>query len=154
MRIKPVLRYLLFLLLAMSVLRIVFVLENASFFKHIPASLFLIGAYFDLATLAVLCLPLLILLNPLILFGGSGFQKWLTIGAKAYLFALTFFVLVLNCWDIAYFAYTQKRSGFSYFLHLLTGTETSSLAGEFLLEFWYLPLLFAGFVLFFYNACV
>lgn len=149
MRIKPVLRYLLFLLLAMSVLRIVFVLENASFFKHIPASLFLIGAYFDLATLAVLSLPLLLLLNPLILFGGSGIQKWLTIGAKAYLFALTFFVLVLNCWDIAYFAYTQKRSGFSYFLHLLTGTETSSLAGEFLLEFWYLPLLFAGFILFF-----
>lgn len=133
----------------MSLLRFVFVIENASFFKQIPASLFLIGAYFDLVTLALLSLPLLLLVNPLNLLGGTRFQKWLTIGTKAYLVLMTFFVLVLNCWDIAYFAYTQKRSGFSYFIHLLTGTETSSLAGEFLLEFWYLPLLFIGMCLFF-----
>lgn len=135
----------------MSVLRIAFVLENASFFKHISAQLFFIGAYFDLVTLALLSLPLLLLVNPLNLLGGARFQKWLIIGAKAYLFFVSFFVLTLNCWDIAYFAYTQKRSGFSYFLHLLTGTETSSLAGEFLLEFWYLPLLFIGLCLFFWK---
>lgn len=135
----------------MSVLRIAFVLENASFFKHISAQLFFIGAYFDLVTLALLSLPLLLLVNPLNLLGGARFQKWLIIGAKAYLFSVSFFVLTLNCWDIAYFAYTQKRSGFSYFLHLLTGTETSSLAGEFLLEFWYLPLLFIGLCLLFWK---
>lgn len=135
----------------MSVLRIAFVLENASFFKHISAQLFFIGAYFDVVTLALLSLPLLLLVNPLNLLGGARFQKWLIIGAKAYLFFVSFFVLTLNCWDIAYFAYTQKRSGFSYFLHLLTGTETSSLAGEFLLEFWYLPLLFIGLCLFFWK---
>jgi phosphoglycerol transferase MdoB-like AlkP superfamily enzyme len=55
---------------------------------------------------------------------------------------LGFTILVLNSWDIAYFSYTQKRSGFSYFLHLLTGKEKSSLAGEFLLEFWWLPIVF------------
>jgi phosphoglycerol transferase MdoB-like AlkP superfamily enzyme len=149
--IRAILRFLLLLLLSMSVLRIAFVLENASFFKNFPAQLFFIGAYFDLVTLALLTLPLLLLLNPLNLLGGAKFQKWLTIGIKAYLVFIAFFVLVLNCWDIAYFAYTQKRSGFSYFLHLLTGTETSSLAGEFLLEFWYLPLLFIGLCLLFWK---
>jgi len=136
----------------MSLLRLAFVLENASFFKQIPVYLFFIGAYFDLVTLALCSLPLLLLVIPLNNLSGNAFQKLRTIATKAYLFLVAIFVLALNCWDIAYFAYTQKRSGFSYFLHLLTGTETSSLAGEFLLEFWYLPLLFVSLSLIFWRS--
>ena len=126
----------------MSILRVAFTLQNDTFFKQIDASLFLIGCYFDLITIALFSLPLFILLNPLNDKLGTTAKKSIQVLVKFYMLVLGFTILVLNSWDIAYFSYTQKRSGFSYFLHLLTGTETSSLAGEFLLEFWWLPIVF------------
>lgn len=119
-----------------------FTLQNATFFKQIEPSLFLIGCYFDLVTIALLSLPLFLLLHPLSNKFATTVQHFIHVLVNFYLVLLGFTVLVLNSWDIAYFSYTQKRSGFSYFLHLLTGTETSSLAGEFLMEFWWLPLVF------------
>ena len=126
----------------MSILRVAFTLQNATFFKQIDPSLFVIGCYFDLVTIALLSLPLFLLLHPLSNKLGTTAKKSFQMLAKFYMVVLAFTILVLNSWDIAYFSYTQKRSGFSYFLHLLTGTESSSLAGEFLLEFWWLPLVF------------
>ena len=128
----------------MSILRVAFTLQNATFFKQIDPSLFVIGCYFDLVTIALLSLPLFLLLHPLSNKLGTTAKKSFQMLAKFYMVVLAFTILVLNSWDIAYFSYTQKRSGFSYFLHLLTGTESSSLAGEFLLEFWWLPLVFVG----------
>ena len=126
----------------MSVLRVAFALQNDTFFKQIDFSLFVMGCYFDIATLALLSLPLFVFLTPLHNKFGPAVQKVLQLLVKSYLVLLGFTVVLLNSWDIAYFSYTQKRSGFSYFFHLLTGTETSALAGEFLREFWWLPLLF------------
>lgn len=128
----------------MSILRFAFTWQNAAFFKQIDVQLFLVGAYFDAVTLALLGLPVFLFVNPI----SSKFQlkaaSVVNILTKTYLVLIAVLILVLNIWDIAYFSYTQKRSGFSYFIHLLTGTETSSLAGEFLKEFWWLPLLFIG----------
>jgi phosphoglycerol transferase MdoB-like AlkP superfamily enzyme len=126
----------------MSILRLAFTWQNAAFFKQIDLQLFLVGSYFDAITIALLSMPLFLLVHPLrkqFNLRLKAIVTWLT---KCYLVVIGLIILLLNTWDIAYFSYTQKRSGFSYFLHLLTGTETSSLAGEFLKEFWWLPLLF------------
>jgi len=133
----------------MSILRLVFTIQNAVFFKSIDASLFFVGIYFDAVTVSLLGLPLLLMLficylvrlrysHVIWLFS---LQKRFT---QIYFIGIAALILVLNSWDIAFFSYTQKRSDFSYFVHTLTGTETGSLAGEFLLEFWWLPLLFLG----------
>jgi phosphoglycerol transferase MdoB-like AlkP superfamily enzyme len=126
----------------MSLLRVAFTLQNATFFNELTASLFFIGIYFDSITIAYLVLPILLFVNPFINTLDLKVKKVFNLLVKIYLALMSLLILVLNTWDIAYFSYTQKRSGFSYFLHLLTGTETSSLAGEFLAEFWWLPLLF------------
>lgn len=131
-------------MLAMSALRIAFILQNASFFSQIDPSLYFVGAYFDASTIALLALPLFVLLNPLTDKLNLRVKTLSNVLVKSYLAFMSFVILVLNCWDIAYFSYTQKRSAFSYFIHLLIAEESSSLAGEFLLEFWWLPLLFFG----------
>lgn len=126
----------------MSLLRVAFTVQNASFFNELAASLFLTGVYFDGITVAFLGLPMLLFVNPLTSLFNLKVKMVLNRLVQVYLASITLLILVLNTWDIAYFSYTQKRSGFSYFVHLLTGTETSSLAGEFLAEFWWLPILF------------
>lgn len=133
----------------MSILRGAFALQNAAFFKEINPSLFFVGIYFDAVTLALLALPLFLLSIPFLFpLNAVAFttrlQRIHLRVVQVYLLVISLVILVLNSWDIAYFSYTQKRSGFSYFVHLLLGTETSSLAGEFLLEFWWLPILFIG----------
>lgn len=126
----------------MSILRFAFVLENANFFKQIPTGLYLSGLYFDAITLALLCLPLLIFIVPLGLKINALFRKNIYRAQQWYLACISMFVLLLNSWDIAYFAYTQKRSSAPVLWHLLTGSETRALAGPFILEFWWLlPLL-------------
>jgi len=122
----------------MSILRLAFAWQNASFFESLQLGSFVYGALFDAVTIALLALPFAFFSMPLPWRQNKVFV-WI---GKSYLVVIALFVLVLNTWDIAYFSYTQKRSSFSYFTHILTGTETSSLAGEFLAEFWWLPILF------------
>ncbi len=122
----------------MSILRLAFAWQNASFFESLQLGSFVYGALFDAVTIALLALPFVFFSMPLPWKQNKVFV-WI---GKSYLVVIALFVLVLNTWDIAYFSYTQKRSSFSYFTHILTGTETSSLAGEFLAEFWWLPILF------------
>lgn len=142
------LRPFVWLCLAMTILRCVFAWQNASFFEHITLKGFTIGAFFDAVTIALLSLPCALFAFP----GTWKSYKHVALIYKSYLILIGVFVLTLNCWDIAYFSYTQKRSSFSYFAHLLTGTETSSLAGEFLTEFWWLPLLFVGLLFGFFRS--
>lgn len=142
------------LLLSMSILRLAFTWQNAAFFKQINLQLFLVGSYFDAITIALLSMPLFLLVHPLRKQFNPRLKAIVTWLTKCYLVLIGLIILVLNTWDIAYFSYTQKRSGFSYFLHLLTGTETSSLAGEFLKEFWWLPLLFFGLAFVLWRALV
>jgi hypothetical protein len=144
LKAKSVFKFFFSLLLSMSVLRVAFAVQNAAYFKTLNAWQFFIGCYFDVVTLALLSLPLFLFVNPLILYLGNASKKAFNGLVKIYLVVISLVILVPNSWDIAYFSYIQKRAGFSYFLHMLTGTETSSLAGEFLYEFWWLPLVFIG----------
>jgi phosphoglycerol transferase MdoB-like AlkP superfamily enzyme len=130
----------LWLWIALSILRLAFVYQNASFFEHLSFSTFIYGAFFDAVTIALLSLPYAILSFPHP-WKQNKLRIWIS---NAYLLLIAVFILVLNTWDIAYFSYTQKRSSFSYFMNLLTGSEIGSLAGEFLVEFWWLPFIFGA----------
>ncbi len=143
-----VFRPFLWLWLFMSLLRFAFAWQNASYFESFTSNAFLYGAFFDAVTIALLSLPYAFFNFP----GTWKSHRYIQLLFKGYLYLITFFILVLNTWDIAYFSYTQKRSSFSYFTHLLTGTETTSLAGEFLAEFWWLPILFIGLFYAFTNS--
>jgi phosphoglycerol transferase MdoB-like AlkP superfamily enzyme len=98
-----------------------------------------VGTWFDIITLSLLLFPSIILYfipTP------RGLLIWKH-RINAILFVLTASViLAFNAWDIAYYSYTFKRISYDYLLFMLNSTETSALAGTFLLEFWWLILLF------------
>jgi phosphoglycerol transferase MdoB-like AlkP superfamily enzyme len=100
---------------------------------------YLIGAGFDLVTIALFFLPFITLLFLPLPERLERLRFWI----KLILFSCaTFLVFVFNGWDVAYFSYTAKRTSFDYFLYMLTNTETSSLAGDFIAEFWWLIVFF------------
>jgi len=60
-----------------------------------------------------------------------------------FLFAITsFLVYLFNAMDVAYFSYVNKRTSFDYLVYMLTNDESSNLAGDFLMEFWWLLTFF------------
>jgi glucan phosphoethanolaminetransferase (alkaline phosphatase superfamily) len=98
-----------------------------------------VGTWFDIITLSLLLFPFIILYfipTP------EKWQKWKH-RINSVLFITTgLFILAFNAWDIAYYSYTFKRISYDYLLFMLNSTETNALAGTFLLEFWWLIVLF------------
>ncbi|MEN9700547.1 MAG: hypothetical protein RLZZ301_1745 [Bacteroidota bacterium] len=117
-----------------TLLRLFLYLSNKGHFNGFTWRVFTIGLGFDLVTLALCCFPLVLLLFP----GAYSFNAWRLRIGKLYLFLVGLFFLVLNAWDVAYFAYTLKRTSFNYFLYLLSSAESGAVAGDFILEFWWL----------------
>ena len=112
---------------------------NSKKFLEFGIQDYLIGAGFDLVTIALFFLPFITLLYLPLPERLERFRFWI----KLLLFSFgTFLVFVFNGWDVAYFSYTAKRTSFDYFVYMLTNTETSSLAGDFIAEFWWLIVFF------------
>lgn len=122
-----------------GVYRILLVTMNSKKFLEFGIQDYLIGAGFDLVTIALFFLPFITLLYLPLPERLERFRFWI----KLLLFSFgTFLVFVFNGWDVAYFSYTAKRTSFDYFVYMLTNTETSSLAGDFIAEFWWLIVFF------------
>ncbi len=112
---------------------------NSKKFPDIAFQDYLIGSGFDLVTIALFFLPFITVLFFPLPERLERFRFWM----KLLLFSCaTFLVFVFNGWDVAYFSYTAKRTSFDYFVYMLTNTETSSLAGDFIAEFWWLIVFF------------
>ena len=134
--LKPI----LFVWLCLSVYRVMLVFSNIKKFPHFFFRDYFIGAWFDLMTIALFYFPFFILSYiPL----STSFEKTRTQIKIPVFFITTCLIFVFNAWDVAYFSYTAKRTSFDYFVYMLTNTETSNLAGDFILEFWWLILFFA-----------
>ena len=123
-----------------SVLRLVFYRYNLSHFPDAQAIHFVGGLRFDLAAIAYLNLPwLLLLLLPFPLFQRKGWQT----GCDIYYIIANSAGLLANCIDIGYYPYVSKRLTadiFSYLQH--AQIDTGSLLPLFLRQFlWLLPLL-------------
>ena len=95
--------------------------------------------WFDLITVALFFLPFVFLsLIPV----ESKFQKVRKYALLILFFLTTTLVFFFNAWDVAYFSYAEKRTSCDYLIYMLNNPETGSLAGEFLLEFWWLIIFF------------
>lgn len=122
-----------------GVYRILLVSINSKKFPDFSFQDYVIGAGFDLVTIALFFLPFVTLLFLPLPDQLERFRFWV----KLMLFSLsTLLVFVFNGWDVAYFSYTAKRTSFDYFVYMLTNTETTSLAGDFIAEFWWLIVFF------------
>jgi phosphoglycerol transferase MdoB-like AlkP superfamily enzyme len=122
-----------------GVYRILLVGINRKKFPDFSFQDYLIGTGFDLVTIALFFLPFLTVHFLPLPERIERIRFWV----KLILFSLaTMLIYVFNGWDVAYFSYTAKRTSFDYFVYMLTNTETSSLAGDFILEFWWLILFF------------
>ena len=121
------------------VYRLVLFFFNFSLFEGVNILDFAVGTWFDIITLSLLLFPFIVLYfvpTP------ENWQKWKH-AINSVLFILTgMFILAFNAWDIAYYSYTFKRISYDYLLFMLNSTETNALAGTFLVEFWWLLVLF------------
>jgi len=119
--------------------RILLLLTNPSSFPNFRFYDHLIGIWFDIITVALYFLPVVVFsLLPL----PKSLEKSRTIFLLI-LFSLTSFVVYLfNAIDVAYFAYVNKRSSYNYLIHILTNEDSTALAGDFFIEFWWLVVLF------------
>lgn len=119
--------------------RLVLFFFNYSLFEGVNILDFAVGTWFDIITLSLLLFPFIVLYfvpTP------EKWQKWKH-AINSVLFILTgMFILAFNAWDIAYYSYTFKRISYDYLLFMLNSTETNELAGTFLVEFWWLLVLF------------
>jgi phosphoglycerol transferase MdoB-like AlkP superfamily enzyme len=119
--------------------RLVLFFFNFNLFQGVTSYDFLIGTWFDLITLSLYFFPVIIIYflpTPVKL------KRWKQIINSILFIFTSATVLAFNAWDIAYYSYTFKRISYDYLLFMLNSTETNSLAGVFLLEFWWLILLF------------
>ena len=137
--ILPFLKKFGIVLALLLVYRLVLFFFNFNLFQGVTSYDFLIGTWFDLITLSLYLLPVVIIYfipTPLKL------KRWKQIANSLLFVFISAGVLAFNAWDIAYYSYTFKRISYDYLLFMLNSTETNSLAGVFLLEFWWLFLLF------------
>lgn len=126
-------------LFVLELYRIILLATNAKSFKNFGIFDHIVGIWFDLITIALFYLPFIfVYLIPT----GNRLIK-LRAFVLIVLFVLTsLLVFFFNAWDVAYFSYTEKRTSYDYLMYMLNNPETSSLAGDFLLEFWWLILFF------------
>ncbi len=151
LKLKFCLELVLFLLLIFSLQRLLFYFFNFSFFKanstgELFQALFW-GMRFDLWIIFVFNgLLLLLILLPIKNFR---FRKF-----YLYYFTLVNSILSLfNLIDVAYFAFTLKRSTADLFSLMATGQDVWILLPRFILDFWYIVLFWIVFIfLLYYGA--
>lgn len=115
--------------------RILLLLTNSRSFPTFGFYEHLIGIWFDVITVALYYLPFIALnLLPL-----PKIAEKIRSIVLLIVFSLTsFLVYLFNAMDVAYFSYVNKRTSFDYLVYMLSNDETSNLAGDFILEFWWL----------------
>jgi len=121
-----------------TICRVFFYVFNASHFEHATFISFAGGIRFDITAILVMNLPLIIFhLLPFPFRNTPFYQKALGI-----LFIIVnAFALALNCVDIEYFPYSQKRSTVDLFKLLGTGDDMKTLLPQFVKDFWHIGII-------------
>ena len=128
-----------FVLLILEVYRILLLICNGESFPDFGVKEHIIGLWFDCITIALFFLPFIFLsLIPLPLIT----EKIRSIVLFIVFTLSSAVVFLFNALDVAYFSYTHKRTSYDYLKFMLNSDETGSLAGDFIVEFWWLILFF------------
>ncbi len=121
------------------VLRILFLLFNFSYFSDFQLNVFFYGLVFDAYSIAYLFLPFIIFhLLPINFRINKFYQIWLKL---LYYFGIITSVL-LNCIDLEYFKFTLRRSTSDFIDFILLSSDVASLIPHFIIDFWYISLIF------------
>ncbi|MBL7137373.1 MAG: sulfatase-like hydrolase/transferase [Bacteroidales bacterium] len=145
---------LLMVLLLMFLSRILFYLFNLSYFHSIPFTeliqIFIAGLRFDLSVLLILNLPFILMNSiPFKFRVGKGYQGF----ANGLFYIINSLVLLTNFIDIVYFRFTLKRMTSDIFKFIEVGGDFDRLLPQFIKDFWYVQLLWIGFVLIMILVC-
>lgn len=126
-------------LLMMSIVRIIFFVANYNAFSGIVWTDFIAGIWVDAITIGIWFIPfyaLSLLPNPWRQF------KWYQLLLKIIFHITNSILLVFNLIDVEYFKFTSKRSTSDLFTIVGAGEDFSQLAGTFIIDFWWLILVF------------
>lgn len=131
------------ILLMMSFSRLVFFLANSNAFSSATFLDFLYGIWMDAITLGMYGIPFYAFsLLPLAIYKTKWYQVFLKI-----IFHLTNTIIIaLNLIDVEYFKYTAKRSTADLFSLVSTGNDINQLFFTFLLDFWWIILIFISLI--------
>jgi phosphoglycerol transferase MdoB-like AlkP superfamily enzyme len=131
------------LLLLYFICRLLFLLFNLKQFPGIDAGIigkaFFSGLLFDMCAISIInAVFILLSLLPLKSRNNNRYRK----GLKYLFFFTNGAALLFNFIDLAYFPFTHKRTTADFFTFITTGDDTLRLLPTFLLDFWYVPLLY------------
>ena len=124
--------------------RLVFGFANPSTVSSDYIAIFLAGMRYDITTICILNLPVLLMhVYPSKFSFSVGYQKIISILT----ISLNALALLFNYIDTGWFPFIQKRSTIDFFTLISTGDDLQNNIGIYLLDFWYL-VLFWGLSLF------
>lgn len=127
-----------------SVFRLLFWASNAEYFNQVSIWPFLGGLRFDLSSLLLVNLPLIILsLIPIAALQNSNIYRQ---SLRVLFVLLNAFAFAIESADIEYYKFTLKRSTFDLFTLIGTGDDMSNLLPVFIRDYWYLILLWLAVV--------
>tara|TARA_R110002049_G_scaffold159460_3_gene324435 strand:- start:2150 stop:3973 length:1824 start_codon:yes stop_codon:yes gene_type:complete len=139
-------------MLLYSMLRVVFVILNKSFFPPADYMVFVGGVIFDLAAVVYVYLPFILAsILPLPGRKSRGYQLFL----KALFYISTVITVLVSLSDLIYYRFTFKRSTADIIDFVTTGNDTIRLIPQFLKDYFYLIFVAAiliGFVEVLYRS--
>lgn len=145
LQIQNLLKKIIVLLILYSFSRLLFYVFNASYFSDASGferfKIFLYGIRFDYSAVIQYNLLFIVLyLLPFSFTKSKYYQKTLFIA----FWVVNAILLLGNFVDIEYFKYTSKRTTADIFKYTAISNDVAKLIPQFLKDFWYIPLLWAG----------
>lgn len=138
---------LLVVLTLMFLSRIMFYLFNLEYFSNLSIGevfkLFLLGLRFDLSAILIINAPFILMNAIPFKFRGN---KWYQGVADGWFYLINSIGLMSNFIDTIYFRFTLKRTTADIFSYLGVGGDFNKLIPQFLIDFWYILLVFIVFV--------
>ncbi|MFH1160646.1 MAG: LTA synthase family protein [bacterium] len=145
---------LLVVLLLFFISRIVFYLFNLHYFSTVSSGelfrIFLAGFRFDISAVLMLNLPFILLNSIPFRFR---YKKVIQGFANAWFYLMNPIGLMTNFVDTVYFRFTLKRMTADIFKYLKVGGDFDRLVPQFIYDFWYIILVWIGFVIIMILLC-
>lgn len=127
------------ILLMMSVSRFIFFFANSDAFTSVTFYDFMVGIWMDSITIGMYAIPFYVLsLLPLPIYH----EKWYQTILKIVFHITNTTIIALNLVDVEYFKFTAKRSTADLFSMVSTGNDMNQLFLTFIVDFWWIILLF------------
>lgn len=132
-------------LLCLFLTRVIFFIANHDAFIDVSFFDFFYGSWFDVMTISLVMIPYwgLYLLPVSLSFRNT---KSYRLFFRILFHVLNSTLMLFNLIDVEYFKYTSKRSTADLFSFVGTGNDMSQLIVVFMKDFWFLIVLFIGFI--------